>query len=309
MALKKKKVQSFEEYKKQMKRSPKLEAADMSVRGTGRFVEKKYAIVKGKVGEGGKRLQRGVEGKKIKGLFKRKERTRVIQKRATRTRRVLSALGITSAGGRREGAGRPEGTGKYQLMGYAGVHDYNRAMAQKRAQYRQYQMEQVARLRKQRGLTREQVQQLQYVRSAEQPPQVRAIMREGADPRKIQVQQVNELANDELQFRKWSAEKTVSPNTQRMLMDLKRIQNKAQADNIEQQRRIYEKRLLADQGNLLKARNLFGADSNTLNILEMEGNILTAPNVFKENPEDNILKTKRLNIMQTQEGGNNLQFF
>jgi hypothetical protein len=40
-----------------------------------------------------------------------------------------------------------------------------------------------------------------------------------------------------------------------------------------------------------------------------EENILMAPSIFKENPENNILRTKKFNIMQTREAGNNLKFF
>ena len=42
---------------------------------------------------------------------------------------------------------------------------------------------------------------------------------------------------------------------------------------------------------------------------DMENNILQAESVFKENPENNILRSRRLNLMQTKEAGNNLKFF
>ena len=60
--------------------------------------------------------------------------------------------------------------------------------------------------------------------------------------------------------------------------------------------------------------NLFKAHENMIPVrLDFTGvgqeNILMAPSVFKENPEDNILRPKRLNILQSREAGTNLKFF
>ena len=101
--------------------------------------------------------------------------------------------------------------------------------------------------------------------------------------------------------------KGLSPRTRVILQRLMYIQNKGARDNAEMQRRVRERRIVSDAGSLLKAKNLFGKDSSNLNMLEVEGNILTAPNVFKEREDNHIMKTNRPNILQTSESGNNLK--
>lgn len=231
----------------------------------------------------------------IRGLFKRKKER--ISRREQRTRKALVATGVITPR-RQRGAGRPTGTYKHGMP----IQQYKKAMAEKRALFRQQRQQELMRL-KRRGLTEEQIQQLQLARTLEQ--QNKAIV---PDSRKRMMQQAVEIADDEKEFTRFRANKMISPNTQRMLTELRRTQNKGEVDNIEMQRKIYERRLIAEQGNLLKAKNLFGSDSNTLNILEVEGNILTAPNAFRENSENNLLRQKRLNILQTREGGNDLGF-
>lgn len=223
-----------------------------------------------------------------------------ISQRELKTRKTLTALGAIPK--RRRGAGRPEGSGKYQLMGYKDVYEYRRAMAQQKAIMRMRKQQEVQKL-KRRGLSEEQINRLQLARTLEQ--QKMAIV---PDSRRQMMQQAVNVADEEKDFARFRAQKTVSPNTQRMLTEIRRIQNKGEVDNIEQQRRIYEKRLIAEQGNLLKARNLFGPESNTMNILEVEGNILQAENVFRTEDNTNILRERRGNILDTNSHGNTLRF-
>jgi hypothetical protein len=104
-------------------------------------------------------------------------------------------------------------------------------------------------------------------------------------------------------------EQSVSPNTMMILDRLKNIQMKAQRDDMNMQRIKREQRMVAEAGNLMKCRNLFGPSSSNLDITGVSSdNILMAPNVFTENPDNNILKKRRYNILSCKEAGNSLFF-
>jgi len=266
------------------------------------------------------KLKKGFVGKVVKtkkgyrrvgGIaekFKVSEGRRIIGRRATGTRGILKAAGIIPGQASQAGAGRPRGTYKYGMP----IQEYKRVKAQERAMMRQFQQEQISNLRG-KGLSQEQIQQLQFAQSAEEiePEAVelqRFRQRQMGDSRRIQAQQVRQQADEEMQFRKWSADRTVSPNTQRMIIDLRRVQNMGKTANIDQQRRHFERRLLSEHGNLMRAHE--NMNRVRIDFTGVNGeNILMAPSVFKENPENNILRTKRFNIMQTREAGNNLKFF
>lgn len=195
------------------------------------------------------------------------------------TQRLLTAAGILP--------GRPKGTYKYGMP----IHKYKQLQAKKKVMFQAYQQEQQSRLVK-RGLAPEQIQQLQTVRSAEQPPQP-----------------THSVPDEELQFRKWLAQRTVSPNTQRLLDNLRRTQLKAKSDDVEMQRRIRERKMVSHAGSLLNTPFIF--KDHNLNMTGVDGdNILKAPNIFKDTSmgEDNILRQKRLSILQTRAGGNDLGF-
>lgn len=100
----------------------------------------------------------------------------------------------------------------------------------------------------------------------------------------------------------------ISANTRNMLARLRAIQNKGKNDDLNMQRIKREQRMVSDAGNLLKAPNMFGPDSNKLNILDMDNNILSAPNTFKEIEGNKILTTGRPSLLNTKEVGNNLSF-
>lgn len=100
----------------------------------------------------------------------------------------------------------------------------------------------------------------------------------------------------------------VSPNTQMILANLKYIQQKAKRDDLNQQRVHMERKMVSDAGNLMNTPNLFGPDSNKLNILDMQNNILSAPNAFAERMDNKIMQTNRPSLLNTKEVGNNLNF-
>jgi hypothetical protein len=211
-------------------------------------------------------------------------------------------------------------------------------MRARAAQYQQYQQEQQMRM-KYKGFTPEQVQQLQQqqaVQELEMPSQeqVQQSYPQQVQPQQIQrqpiqiipqrtpgyqkmrvptgqsyVQPGRSVADEELDFRKWSAEKTISPNTQRILDTIRRIQNKGKTDNVEQQRRLRETRLVSRSMNIFDAhRNMVDTTMDFTGV-NMNDNILGAPNIFAENGNNpNILKSNRPNILQTREVGNSLFF-
>jgi hypothetical protein len=243
-----------------------------------------------------------------------------------RARAVQGLLGATGISGKQtyKGAGRPRGTYKYGMP----IQVYKAQMRQKRALYEQYQQEQAMRL-KPRGFSQEQLQQLQQQQTyeeLEQPTQrqivgqmQRQIVRQEPPQREYQKMRVPtntkyvepgpSVADEELNFRKWSAEQTISPNTQRILDTIRRIQNKGKSDNIEQQRRIRERNMVMKSMNLMKAHENMIDTSMDFTKVDMNENILGAPNVFKQNGSQlNILRTDRPNILQTKLTGNSLFF-
>jgi hypothetical protein len=208
------------------------------------------------------------------------------RRRGTATKRLLSAFGLTKSQASGGGPGRPTGTYKYGMP----IHEFKKLQARKKALYQSYKQEQNMRLKK-RGLTPEQIQQLQYQRTATQP---------GLD---IQ----ESVPDEELAFREFLAKRTISPQTQRILDNLRRTQLKAKSDDVEMQRRIREKKMVAQAGSLLATPFVF--KDHQMNITGIpKDNILLAPNIMRER-EDNphILQTNKLNILQTTEAGNTLK--
>lgn len=109
------------------------------------------------------------------------------------------------------------------------------------------------------------------------------------------------------EFEQFVKSRQMSYNTQRILQRVATIQNKGKKDNEEMQRRLRERKILEGSMNLMKAHeNMQNVNMDFTGV--SDDNILKAPNTFKENPENNILRTNKLNILQTKEGGNQLQF-
>lgn len=223
----------------------------------------------------------------IRKIFKRKRigGRRVTKRRQVATKRLLAAAGVLGGGPTQTGPGRPRGTFKYGVP----IQEYKRLQARKRALYDVYKQEEIKQLSR-RGLTRRQIQTAQTVRTLEQPKTPTSV------------------ADDELAFRKFLAKRTISPNTQAILTRLRRTQLKAQSDDVEMQRRLRERKMVAGAGSLLNTPFIFKEHQMDITGVD-EDNILNAPNTFKENPEDNILRQKRWSVMQTREAGNSLNFF
>jgi len=270
---------------------------------------------------------------KISSLKKRsfeKTKTKITAKKVGG---FLRALGVTGGKQTYAGAGRPRGSYKYGVP----IQVYKENLRNKKALYQRYQQEQYARL-KPRGFSQEQMQQLQQQQTMQQienpsPNRVNQIQERVEQMRGLQqiqivpqrqfqkmrvptnqhrklVQPGPSVADEELSFRKWSAETSISPRTQRMLDQIRRIQNKGKSDNIEQQRRLRERNMVGRSMNLMKAHeNMIDTDMDFTGV-DPDQNILMAPSVFKENPDNNILRNSRggMSILNTQEAGNDLHF-
>ena len=253
--------------------------------------------------------------------------------RAKKVGGFLRALGVTGGKQTYAGAGRPRRSYKYGVP----IQVYKQQLRDKKALYQRYQQEQYARL-KPRGFSQEQMQQLQQQQTMQQienpsPNRVNQIQERVEQMRGLQqiqivpqrqfqkmrvptnqhrklVQPGPSVADEELSFRKWSAETSISPRTQRMLDQIRRIQNKGKSDNIEQQRRLRERNMVGRSMNLMKAHeNMIDTDMDFTGV-DPDQNILMAPSVFKENPDNNILRNSRggMSILNTQEAGNDLHF-
>lgn len=269
-----------------------------------------------------------------KQLSKRQDSSKAIKIRERAAKGILRATGVIQGGQRYAGAGRPRGVYKYGVP----IQVYKAQQRQKKALYQQYQQEQYARL-KTKGFTPEQVQQLQQqqalqeleqptenqvrqeriqriqsnVQQMQQPIQIiRPQVQQGYGriiPRSQRIQPGRSVADEELDFRKWSAETTISPNTQRLLDRIRRVQNKGKSDNVEMQRRLRERNMVGRSMNLMKAHENMIDTRMDFTKVDMAENILGAPNIWKENVNNpNILTSNRPNILQTKEAGNSLFF-
>jgi len=266
---------------------------------------------------------------RITGTFSGGTRHEGKGKRAARTKAtkgILTAMGVIRGSQQYSGAGRPKGSYKYGMP----IQVYNQQLREKKAMFQQYQQTQAMKY-KTKGFSPEQVQALQQQKIVSEIPQSRAMlvqervqeMREPMQlinqrpvansfgrviPRSQQVQPAPSVADEELEFRHWAATETISPKTQRMLDTIRRIQNKGKQDNIEQQRRLRERNMVGRSMNLMKAHeNMIDVRMDMTGV--SEDNILLAPSVFKENPENNILNTQgRPSLLNTRDMGNDLRF-
>jgi len=229
-------------------------------------------------------------------LKRRKVGRKVLTSRAKRFGELAKAFGTLPGTASGAGAGRPKGSYKYRIGGKpVSVFEWRKHQALRKQQLAQFQAQQNQRLSR-KGFTPEHLQALRQQRVIQQAQQGKPVMERN-------------IADEELAFRNHLARSTVSPRTQQILVALRRTQNKAKSDNIEQQRRHHERNLVGRSMNLMKAHeNLVPVKLDFTGVNDQE-NILMAQSVFKENSENNILRTTRHNIMQTREAGNNLDFF
>ncbi len=307
--------------------------AEELIEATQEMAEKEEAKVEGKLEEGYYDEEEKIKGSKkgkymssreikkaAKAAFKKEKAAKKKSKsRQVATKRLLGVVGVM-AGAQQTGPGRPRGSFKHGMP----IHKYRALQRNKKLLESRYRQAQDSKLRR-RGLDPEQVRQLQMRRTLQEPQQQNGMVQQQArqqlrmSPKEIQrenrrrdTRQAIGLADDELNFRRWSADNTVSPNTQRMLTEIRRIQNKGQRDNIEQQRRIRERNIVGRSMNMMKAHeNMTKTDMDFTRLPDGDLPILAAPNVFREREDgsDNILRQKRFSIMQTREAGNNLNFF
>lgn len=237
--------------------------------------------------------KKGILPQKGRGLYGISVSKKLSKARQRGTRNLLGALGVGVAS--QAGAGRPRGTYKYGMP----IQKFKRLQAQRRA---------LAQLRAQ------QINQ-QFAKQGYTPEQVVMAEIQSGQPQQIaqQIQQpmpMNNMEDPEVAFRRQLAQTSISPNTMAMLDRIKRIQNKGAVDDIEMQRRLNERRMVSEATNLLKGKSLFHNAIDTIGLMKVDGNILTAPNIFRENPNNtHILSRRRLSILQSREAGTDLHFW
>lgn len=222
--------------------------------------------------------------------IKRGEARKVLGSRARRFGELSKAFGaITGAG-----PGRPKMSYKHKIAGRpVSVFEWRRFHAQKKRQLAQFQQQQDQRLAT-KGFSQEQLAMLRQQQVVQRAQQGKPMIE-------------SNVADQELAFREHLAKTTVSPRTQQILIALRRTQNKAKIDNIEQQRRHHERNMVGRSMNLMKAHENLVPVKLDFTGVNPEENILMAKNVFRENPENNILRSRARNLLDMQE--NNLRFF
>ena len=185
--------------------------------------------------------------------------------RARAVRRLASAVGATGKG--HAGPGRPRGTYKYgaPIQQFQRIQAQRKAMAQLQAQ--KFETDLIS-----KGYSQEQIQQALAQRQATAP----------------------QMSNEE--YERAIAEANVSPNTQMMLEEIKRIQGKGKADDDNMQRILRERKMVNNQMNLMKTPNIFKAIPGQMEgwLERPETNPLRAPNIFAEdrNRNPSILDTQ-----------------
>jgi len=215
----------------------------------------------------------------IKKVFRVKGKKRKVtpKKRQVGVKRLLGAFGVVGGAGTQAGPGRPKGTYKYSMP----IHEYKKLQSRKKALYSEYQREQIMKLRR-RGVSPEQIQQLQLRRTMEEglPPPTRRLQDEP-----------EQMVDDELAFKKFEADNSLSPSAQALLTRLRRTQNLGKMANIRQQRIQKERRMLSEKGNLMKAHeNMIPVRIDFTGV--SENNILKSRNIFLESAENNILRKR-----------------
>jgi len=99
----------------------------------------------------------------------------------------------------------------------------------------------------------------------------------------------------------------LSFKTRQELERILQIQNLSKTADMKQQRILRERNILGKSMNLMKAH--YNLNKTRLDFSGVtKDNILSAENIFRDDPEHHILKPKRLNILQTKEAGNDLKF-
>lgn len=235
---------------------------------------------------------------KVKGRRSRKKisSAKAGLARARKFSNLSKAFGAAPGRASGGGAGRPKGSYKYRINGRpVSVFTWRKHQAEKKRQLAQFNAQRNQRLAR-RGFRPEQIQQLEQQRVVQQVQQGKPMMK-------------NNIADEELEFRRHLARNTVSPRTQQILVALRRTQNKAKTDNVEHDRRTHERNLVGRSMNMMEAHKNLNPIKLDFTGVDANENILMAPSVFREDSQENILRTTRHNIMQTREAGNNLRFF
>ena len=209
-------------------------------------------------------------------------------KLAKGVKRLSSILG---AGAKKtRSVGRPKGTYKYGVP----LNQYNKQLSQKKMLYDLYSRQQAQRLRS-KGFTPQKIQELQQREITEKLVKGKRILE-------------NSVPDQEARFDEFVARTQVTPRTQAILDDVRRVQLKGKRDDVNMQRRLRERKMVSNATNIMATPFIF--KDNSLDVTNVDdNNILMAENVFKERPDNQrILSQRSVSILQTKEAGNDLHF-
>jgi len=237
----------------------------------------------------------------VKRPTKKMSKRRRAASKSRKTRGILKAAGIQE---NYRSVGRPAGTYKYGMP----IQEYNQLKRKRVEQIQRYREAQQMQLQR-RGISPQQLQQMQLQRTIQerQQPQQFQQVREFKKPFKGDGPEKS--VDEELEFNRWRAKEVLSPSAEAILTRLRKTQNMGKMANIRQQRIQEERRIISQKGNLMRAHENMIDTTMDFTGVDAETNILMAPNVFKESPNNpHILKTNRPNILQTGVTGNRLKF-
>lgn len=150
-----------------------------------------------------------------------------------------------------------------------------------------------------RKLTPLQIQQLRRLKQLRRINNPELNTNRNAVLRKFHQDKFNSLRKQQIN------ETQISAHTRMQLETIARIQNKAKLQDAKMQRIKRERALLGDSMSLLNTPNIFKTHQLDFTGVSND-NILKSPNLFRENPEDFVLRKRGRSILDTQE--NTLKF-
>lgn len=104
---------------------------------------------------------------------------------------------------------------------------------------------------------------------------------------------------------------SLSPSATSILSRLMKIQTSGNEARARAARLSREKKIILDSSNILRTPSLFsGKQDINLTLCDTEHSILSAPNIFRELPDNKIMDMKgKPSILETGRAGNTLSFF
>ena len=317
------------------KKTDKFSELSTRLRG-GRTIQEERVKTKGMYGKAYQKIMGGTGAQRAEKLgqlrkklgkqgWQTRQKAREFKRATAGVGGLLRAFGVPVTGGvarGREGTeswkyqkryahpGRPMGTFKYGMP----IRQWQRLQNQKKALAKLQSMKEEQEMVK-KGYSGEQIQNMRRQKIAQQyqPKAIQEQQIEMEMPMEMEQpiqQQVTSTQEDLMQnFQRELQMQSITPNTQRILDQVRAIQTKGARDNANMQRVLRERKMVSQATELVKAPSLFGPESNTFNVFDETFNPLKAPNVFAAREDNNIMRKRTpFNIMNTREAGNDLKW-